>query len=108
MFKDFARDYYGLDPLTCGNWIDIITYKDESPIFYFDVSKQSERLNDGVADITVRMKFGTATPQHVRAYALIIRDWRRKFTGDRKRMNIISWTCWMRSVGSRYWISIDN
>ena len=90
MFTDFARDYYGLDPLTCGNWVDIITYKEEYPIFYFDVSKQSERLNDGVVDITVRMKFRNGTPQHVRAYALIISDRRIKFTGDGKRMNIIS------------------
>ena len=89
MFNDFARDYYGLDPLTCGNWIDIITYKEEYPIFYFDVSKQSERLNDGVVDITVRMKFRNGTPQHVRAYALIISDRRIKFKSDGKRMNIM-------------------
>ena len=68
MFTDFACDYYGLDPLTCGNWVNIITYKEEYPIFYFDVSKQSERLNDGVVYITVRIKFQKETPKHVRAY----------------------------------------
>ena len=35
MFTDFGRDYYGLDPLTVGNWVDIITYEEEYPIFYF-------------------------------------------------------------------------
>ena len=89
MFIDFARDYYGLDPLTCGNWVDMITYKEEYPIFYFDVSKQSERLNNGVVDLMVRIKFGVQTEQHVRAYALIISDRRIKFGGDGNKMNII-------------------
>ena len=44
MFTEFARDYYGLDPLTVGNFVDIITYKEEFPVFCFDVSKQSERV----------------------------------------------------------------
>ena len=57
MFTDFTREYYGLNPLTCGNLVDMIRYKEEYPIFYFDVSKQSERLNDGVVDIMVRIRF---------------------------------------------------
>ena len=89
MFTDFSRDYYGLDPLTCGNFVDMITYKEEYPIFYFDVSKQSERLNDGVVDIMVRIKFRKETPEHVRAHALIISDRRMKFQSDGKKMNII-------------------
>ena len=65
MFIDFSREYYGLDPLTCGNFVDMITYKEEYPIFYFDVSKQRERLKDGVVDIMVRKKFRKETPKHV-------------------------------------------
>ena len=65
MITDFTREYYGLDPLTCGNWFDTITYKEEYPIFYFDVSKQSERLNNGVVDIAVRIKFRNGIAQHV-------------------------------------------
>ena len=89
MFIDFGRDYYGLDPLTVGNFVDIITFKEEYPIFYFDVSKQSERLNHGVVDIMVRMRFGKETPEHVRAHALIISDRRMKFLSDGKKMNIV-------------------
>ena len=89
MFTDFTRDYYGLDPLTCGNWVDMITYKEEYPIFYFDVSKQSEKLKNGVVDIMVRIKFRNETPQHVRAYALIISDRRIKFGSDGNKMNIM-------------------
>ena len=28
MFSDFSRDYYGLDPLTANNFVDIVTYKE--------------------------------------------------------------------------------
>ena len=67
----------------------MITYNEEYPIFYFDVSKQSERLKDGVVDITVRIKFGEATEQHVRAYAVIISDLRIKFQSDGNKMKVI-------------------
>ena len=33
MFTEFAGDYYGVDPLTVSNFVDI-TYKEEFPIFY--------------------------------------------------------------------------
>ena len=55
MFTEFARDYYGLDPLTTSNFVDPITYKEEFPIFYINVSKQSERINHSVLDIKVRL-----------------------------------------------------
>ena len=88
-FTDFARDYYGLDPLTVGNFIDPITYKEEFPIFYFNVSHQSERLSQGVVDIKVQMRFGKNTEQHTLAHALIISDRRMKFTSDGSKMNIM-------------------
>ena len=81
MFTDFTREYYGLDPLTCGNWVDMITYKEEYSIFYFDVSKQSERLKEGVVDIMARINFQEETPKPVRAHALIS-DRRIKFQSD--------------------------
>ena len=89
MFTSFSQDYYGLDPLTVGNFVDIITFKEEYAIFYFDVSKQSERLNQGVVDVMVRMRFTKETPEHVQAFALIISDRRMKFQSDGKKMNIM-------------------
>ena len=47
MFTEFARDYYGVDPLIVSNLVDIITYE----VFYFDVSRQSERVSQSVVDI---------------------------------------------------------
>ena len=88
-FTDFARDYYGLDPLTVGNFIDPISYKEEFPIFYVNVSHQSERLSEGVVDIKVRMRFGGNTKEHTVAHALIISDRLLKFKSDGSKMNII-------------------
>ena len=44
MFSNFSQDYYGLDPLTSGTSIDLLTYKKLFPIFYFDISKKVKDL----------------------------------------------------------------
>ena len=51
-----------------------IAFKSLYPIHVFDESKQSERLTEGVVDLTVRMKFSVAVPANTRAYALLISD----------------------------------
>ena len=84
MFTEFARVYYGVDPLTVSNFVDIITYKEEFPVFYFDVSKQSERVNQSVVDIKIRMRFAENVGANVVAYALVISDRRLKFQSDKK------------------------
>ena len=89
MFTKFARDYYGLDPLTVSNFIDIVTYKEEFPIFYIDVSKQSERISQSVVDIKVKMGFAANVGDHVVAHALLVSDRRLKFQSDGRKMNVI-------------------
>ena len=79
MFTEFARDYYGVDPLTVNNFVDIITYKEEFPVFYFDVSKQSERESQSVVGFKIRMRFAENVRANVVAYALVISDRRLKF-----------------------------
>ena len=92
MFSNFKLDYYGMDPLTSGTFMDPLTYKTLFPIFYFDVSKQSERFNESVVDVTVRMRFGgDGLAEHVVAHALIISDRRMIFKSDGKKMNIESY-----------------
>ena len=89
MFSSFARDYYGIDPLNSGNFMDPLTYKTLYPIFYFDVSKQSERFRQGVVDVTINMRFdGNGIPKKVVAHALIISDRRMIFKSDGNKMNI--------------------
>ena len=92
MFSSFAQHYYGLDPLTSGSFMDPLTYKSLFPIFYFDVSKQSERFSQSVVDATIRMRFGgTGMPKKCVAHALIISDRRMTFKSDGKNMNIESY-----------------
>ena len=69
--------------------VDPHMYKDLYPIFVFDVSKQSERLQQGIVDITVEMAFGANIPDKTAAYALIISDRKLKFQSDGKKMNVI-------------------
>ena len=89
MFSCFSQDYYGIHQLlTSGSFLDPITYKKLFPIFYFDVSKQSEKFNQSVVDATIRMKFGTNIPDNVVAYALIISDRRIIFKSDGIKMNV--------------------
>ena len=65
-------------------------YKAFYPIHVFDVSKQSERLTEGVVDLTVKMEFSENVPPSTQTYALVISDRMLKFkslilggTGDR-------------------------
>ena len=89
MFTEFSRDYYGVDPLTVSNFVDIITYTEEFPVFYFDVSQQSERVSQSVMDIKIRLRFAENAGANVVAHALVISDRRLKFQSDGKEMNAI-------------------
>ena len=50
---DFDSRYYGIDSLLAGSDVNPSAFKDLFPIHVFDVSKQSERLTEGVVGITV-------------------------------------------------------
>ena len=56
-FYDFASRHYGIDHLLAGSAVNPSAFKSLYPIHVFDVSKQSERLTEGVVDLTVRMEF---------------------------------------------------
>ena len=51
-FYDFASRYYGIDNLLAGSAASPAAFKSLYPIYVFDVSKQSERLTEGVVDLT--------------------------------------------------------
>ena len=87
--SEFTRDYYGMDPLLGGSGVHPIAYKELTPLFVFNVSKQSERLNHGVVDITVEMQFAQNVAANTRAYALLISDRRIKLQSDGKKMNVL-------------------
>ena len=89
-FIDFSRDFYGMDPLLAANFVDPITYKEEYPIFHIDVSKQSERITEGVIDIKIRMTFDDNPGEKCIAHALVISDRRMVFGSDGNKMHIVT------------------
>ena len=47
-FYDYASRYYGIDNLLAGSQVNPAAYKALYAIHVFDVSKQSERLTEGL------------------------------------------------------------
>ena len=90
-FYDFASRYYGIDILLTGSGVNPSTFKSLYPIHVFDVSKQSERLTEGVVDLTVRMEFSANVPANTQAYALVISDRMLKFKSDGSQMSVLMW-----------------
>ena len=86
---EFTLDYYGMDLLISGSSIHPLAYKEFTPLFVFNVSKQSERLNHGVVVITVEMQFSMNVAANREAYALVISDRRLKLQSDGKKMNVL-------------------
>ena len=88
-FYDFASRHYGIDNLSAGSGVNPIAFKSLCPIHVFDVSKQSERLAEGVEDLTVRMEFSVAVPVSTQSYALISSDRMLKFKSDGSKMSVL-------------------
>ena len=87
---DFTEKYYGLDPLAvqCSG-VNPINFKNLYPVFIVDVSKQSERLKQGVVDISVEMFFKDNVAGSTTAHALLLSDRLLKFQSDGRKMNVI-------------------
>ena len=86
---EFTRDYYGIDPLISESAIHPLASKELTPLFVFNVSKQSERLKHGVVDITVEMQFSENVEANTKAYDVVISDRRLKLQSDGKKMNVL-------------------
>ena len=69
--------------------VNPIAFKSLYPIHVFDVSKKSERLTEGVVDLTVRVEFSVAAPANTQAYALVISDRMLKFKSDGSKMSVL-------------------
>ena len=89
MMTDFPRDFYGINPLVAGNAITPLSHKELFPLYVFNVSKQSERINQGVVDVTVKMQFSAGVGENARAYALVISDRRLKLESDGNKMHVL-------------------
>ena len=72
--------------LLAGSGVNSLTLNGLYPIH---VSKQSERLTEGIVDLTVRMEFSANVPADRRAYALFISDRMLKFKSDGSNMSVL-------------------
>ena len=88
-FYDFASRYYGIDNLLAGSQVNPVAHKAPYPIHVFDVSKQSERMTEGVVDLTVKMEFSANVPANTQVYALVISDRMLKFKSDGSKMSVL-------------------
>ena len=72
-----------------GSGVSRAAFKSLYPIHVFDVSKQSERLTEGVVVLTVRMEFSTNVSANTQAYALVISDRMLKFKSGGSKMSVL-------------------
>ena len=87
--SEFPLKFYGADTMITNACLNPSSYVDLTPLFVFDVTKQNERLDTGVVDITVEMQFSENVPANTRAYALVISDRRLKLQSDGKKMSVL-------------------
>ena len=87
--SEFTRNYYGMDPMVGNAALAPDAYKDLHPLFVFNVTKQSERLDTGVVDMTIEMQFSENVSANTIAHALVISDRRLKLLSDGKKMNVL-------------------
>ena len=77
-----------MDNLLAGSAVSPSAFKSLYPIHVFDLSKQSERLIEGVVDLTVRMEFSVNVPANTHTYAFVISDRMLKFKIDGSKMSV--------------------
>jgi hypothetical protein len=69
--------------------IKLSEYKNLYPLLVFDISQQSERLQNSVTDIRIKVSFNKNMPKDTIAYALILSDRILQLQSDGNKMNII-------------------
>ena len=52
-------------------------------------NRATERLTEGIVDLTVRMEFSVNVPENMQAYALVINDRMLKFKSDGSKMSVL-------------------
>ena len=85
-FTILLADTIGVDNLLAGSTVSPAAFKSLFPIH---VSKQSERLTEGVVDLTVRMEFSANVPENTQAYALVISDRMLTSKSDGLKMSVL-------------------
>ena len=91
-FYDFASRHYGIDNLLAGSQVRPAAYKGLYPIHVFDVSKQSERLVEGVLDLTEKWNLVRMYPQiHKPTPGLSVIEWLNLKATDQRGESYSRW-----------------
>ena len=88
-FYQFMQKFYGISDSVTSTSVDPVAYKHLFPLFVFDVTRQSERIQQAVIDITIQCYFGANVGEKTKAYCLMISDRRLKFKSDGSKANIV-------------------
>ena len=88
-FSSFVQKFYKIDKMVACTSVDPLTYKSLYPIFFFDVSRQSERLKSGVTDITLHCQFKENPAVKTIAHAVMISDRKLRFKSDGEKMTVL-------------------
>ena len=84
---EFRSKFFNMDELISNPNINPSDYKDLYPLFLFDVSKQSEKLEYSTTDIQTKMHFSANVPLGTQAYAVTISDRLINFQSDGNKMS---------------------
>ena len=66
-FYQFMQKFYGISDSVSSTSVDPITYKHLFPLIVYDVSRQSERIQQAVVDITIQCYFSKNVPEKTKA-----------------------------------------
>ena len=89
MMSDFKESFYGVDRTVSSGGIDADKFKSLYPLFVLDVSKQVEKLQSSIVDVSVKMDFTQNVGANTNAYALVISDRKLTFECTGKKMNVV-------------------
>ena len=86
---EFIPNYYGITTGQQSN-ISPIDFATLYPLHIIDLTKQPERIKDGVMNMTLRAIFRTEVPPATQAFIVIASDRILKFKSDGSKMNVIN------------------
>ena len=88
-FYQFMEKFYGISDSVTSTSVDPVAYKHLFLLIVYDVSRQSERIQQAVIDITIHCNFSENAPDKTKAYCLMISDRRLKYKSDGSKANIV-------------------
>ena len=88
-FCNFKNIFHGVPAMVSPIGISPCDYKTMYPIYFFDVSHQSERLKSTVSDIQLHCRFSEPVPANTMAYVAMISDRNLRIKSDGEKMSVV-------------------